>query len=544
MTAALFRRLYLVSAAALLAAMLLTGVITYSRAQDAAREVLFAEARSAAAYADGGIEPGKAADGHRIQVAKADGTVLYDSEGSREADTLYGLEEFDAAIRNGSGSAVTRVGGRRQISCCVLTEGGSVVRVSGRAPGLSDIAAGVILPFLAAALMCVPAAYLVARRLAVRLRTYIARIDSDGADKAGYYPELEPLLGRLRRQNTFIRSHISELGRKQEEFGVITENMSEGFIVTNSAREILSYNSSAVRILGSGLAAGRPTVDALRHSEIFKGAVDTALEGRHNEQLMNIDGSFYRIIANPVCHDSEITGSVIVILDVTEKENREQMRREFTSNVSHELKTPLTSVRGAAELLSGGMVKPEDVPAFAGMIYSETGRLVTLIEDILRLSEFDEAGLQPEKTRVDLYEICASAVERLHSAAARLELTVTLEGEHTEIDGVPTMLDEMVFNLCDNAIKYNVPAGRVDVRVGRRDGSPFVSVADTGIGIPKEHLGRVFERFYRVDKSRSKAIGGTGLGLSIVKHAANNHGAQIELESEPGRGTTVTVVFG
>ena len=253
--------------------------------------------------------------------------------------------------------------------------------------------------------------------------------------------------------------------------------------------------------------------------------------------------SYYSVIANPVYRDGEITGAVAVILDVTEKEKMDMMRREFTSNVSHELKTPLTSIKGAAELIKSGMVRQEDLPSFGGMIFDESSRLVTLIDDILRLSQFDEEKIMLEKCDCDLYDIAEEVIKRLEDTAAERNVAVTLKGEHKTVFGVPTMLDEMIYNLCENAVKYNNENGSVLITVmGQSDGVRF-SVADTGIGIAQEQLSRVFERFYRADKSRSKSIGGTGLGLSIVKHAAAFHNAVVDISSTENVGTTVTVLF-
>ncbi len=453
--------------------------------------------------------------------------------------------EIADAIATGTGRAIrfSNTAAERYIYYAMLLDNGMVIRVSGANISAFSLMAALLLPMLLVLLLFAGFAYMLARQISRSMRQSAEAIDLGSPDKSTSCPEFAPLLDKIRQQSVFIKEHISSLSRRQDEFGVITENMDEGFIVVNRQREILSFNASAIRILGSGLSSYHPTVDSLDSSEPLVIAVNTALSGRHNEQALTLDGAVYRIIANPVYHRSDITGAVIVIIDVTEKESLEQMRREFTSNVSHELKTPLTSIQGAAEMLANGLVRPEDTHAFADTIHREANRLVSLIDDILRLSQLDETGILPEMSCIDLYSACSSVIDRLHPTAARQGISLSLSGKTVCINGVPTIIDELIYNLCDNAIKYNKPSGSVEVTVGTEDEMPYISVSDTGIGIGKEHLGRIFERFYRVDKSRSRAIGGTGLGLSIVKHAAARHNAEISIESEEDRGTTIKISF-
>ena len=278
-------------------------------------------------------------------------------------------------------------------------------------------------------------------------------------------------------------------------------------------------------------------------SHEFRTAVDEALAGHHHEENLKIGTRMYQIIANPVTEKQNVTGAVIVILDITEREEREDLRREFSANVSHELKTPLTSISGYAEIMKNGLVKPEDMKRFSENIYQEAQRMITLIGDIIKLSQLDENRVELEKQAVDLYPIAQSVVSRLKERASQAKVTLEIRGEGQIIEGTSQILDEMIYNLCDNGIKYNKAGGHVNVTVGSRQGCPFVSVEDNGIGIPEEDQKRVFERFYRVDKSHSRQIGGTGLGLSIVKHGAIYHNAKVEMESTPGRGTSITIVF-
>ena len=334
------------------------------------------------------------------------------------------------------------------------------------------------------------------------------------------------------------------LRHKQDEFRILTENMSEGFLVVDKNTEILSYNSSALKLLGVSEGKNETeTKHTLSGNESFKSTVFSALSGEHNEQVIQLENRFYHIIANPVYEDERINGVILIIIDVTEKELREKMRSEFTSTVSHELKTPLTSIYGVSDMLMAGLVRPEDITEFAKSIHDEAGRLISLVNDIIKLSQLDENVVPIEKTEVDLYDLCNDVLNRLHNSIDEKHISVTLSGEHAIITGVSVVLDELVHNLCDNAVKYNKENGEINVNVTHSDGHIILTVADTGIGIPQKQVDRVFERFYRVDKSHSKKIGGTGLGLSIVKHAAGFHGGTVRIESKENVGTKVTVTL-
>ena len=338
---------------------------------------------------------------------------------------------------------------------------------------------------------------------------------------------------------------MKSLREKQEEFTSITENMSEGFLVLDNNTDILSYNTSALRLLGAETVPAESHVSALalNRSAGFRSAVDGALAGKRSEQLVRQGGRCCQVMANPVLRDGEVEGAVVVILDITEREERENLRREFTANVSHELKTPLTSISGFAEIIKNGIVKPEDIPRFAGNIYEESQRLVTLVDDILNLSRLDEADVQLEREDFDLSSLARDVAGRLKASAKKNGVVITVIGDKAEINGVKSIVDEMVFNLVDNAVKYNKQNGRVTVTVDSSSDGTALTVTDTGIGIPQADVDRVFERFYRVDKSHSKEIGGTGLGLSIVKHGAAFHNAKVSLQSTEGEGTTVRLVF-
>ena len=373
----------------------------------------------------------------------------------------------------------------------------------------------------------------------------INRLDLDHPADNEIYDELSPLLGKISRQNEVIAQQMKSLREKQEEFTSITENMSEGFLVLDNNTDILSYNTSALRLLGAETVPAESHVSALalNRSAGFRSAVDGALAGKRSEQLVRQGGRCCQVMANPVLRDGEVEGAVVVILDITEREERENLRREFTANVSHELKTPLTSISGFAEIIKNGIVKPEDIPRFAGNIYEESQRLVTLVDDILNLSRLDEADVQLEREDFDLSSLARDVAGRLKASAKKNGVVITVIGDKAEINGVKSIVDEMVFNLVDNAVKYNKQNGRVTVTVDSSSDGTALTVTDTGIGIPQADVDRVFERFYRVDKSHSKEIGGTGLGLSIVKHGAAFHNAKVSLQSTEGEGTTVRLVF-
>lgn len=377
----------------------------------------------------------------------------------------------------------------------------------------------------------------------------INELDLDHPDSGRLYDELAPLVGKVERQQRTICQQMDTLRTKQREFTAITENMSEGFLVVGKQGEVASYNTSALKILDVEIPVpeertpGSLNILNFNRSHEFRTAVDEALAGHHHEENLKIGIRMYQIIANPVTEKQNVTGAVIVILDITEREEREDLRREFSANVSHELKTPLTSISGYAEIMKNGLVKPEDMKRFSENIYQEAQRMITLIGDIIKLSQLDENRVELEKQAVDLYPIAQSVVSRLKERASQAKVALEIRGEGQIIEGTSQILDEMIYNLCDNGIKYNKAGGHVNVTVGSRQGCPFVSVEDNGIGIPEEDQKRVFERFYRVDKSHSKAIGGTGLGLSIVKHGAAFHGADLSLESQPDRGTTIRLTF-
>ena len=548
MTGKILRISYLVAISALLASALLFFGVMYRDYEDGA----FARLRAEAAAISQGLDAAGSdyfdsfAPDDRVTWIAANGTVLYDSAAPAQLlESHAGREEIDQALQTGEAqtSRYSKTLLQRTFYYAKLLEGGTVLRVSCTQNSLPAMILMLLTPFLWVATLVLILCGVLSYRLARQITKPLNAINPDNPAPLPSYPELTPLFDKLREQNRTIGKQMSELQLRQREFTAITENMREGFLLVDCKMHVLSSNHSALEVLGRReLKPGCLLYDAECSQEIFD-AVDTALSGSHAELLLTIDETSWQVLANPVVASGQVAGAVVLFMDVTEREQRERLRREFSANVSHELKTPLTSISGFAELMKEGLVPPEKIPEFSGDIYKESLRLIGLVNDIIQLSRLDENSTQFQRAPVDLYDLCAQSIEQLSPVAARQSVTLELTGEHAEIMGVEQLLKEMIYNLLDNAIKYNVPGGSVTASVRKSAGRTILSVADTGIGIPYAHQPRVFERFYRVDKSHSKEVGGTGLGLSIVRHAAQYHGARLELKSQPGKGTTITVTF-
>lgn len=548
MTGKILRISYLVAISALLASALLFFGVMYRDYEDGAFARLRAEA---AAIAQGLGAVGSDyfdsfAPDDRVTWIAANGTVLYDSAAPAQLlESHADREEIDHALQTGEAqtSRYSKTLLQRTFYYAKLLEDGTVLRVSCTQNSLPAMILMLLTPFLWVATLVLILCGVLSYRLARQITKPLNAINPDNPAPLPSYPELTPLFDKLREQNRTIGKQMNELQLRQREFTAITENMREGFLLVDCKMHVLSSNHSALEVLGGReLKPGCLLYDAECSQEIFD-AVDTALSGSHAELLLTIDETSWQVLANPVVASGQVAGAVVLFMDITEREQRERLRREFSANVSHELKTPLTSISGFAELMKEGLVPPEKIPEFSGDIYKESLRLIGLVNDIIQLSRLDENSTQFQRAPVDLYDLCAQSIERLSPVAARQSVTLALTGEHAEIEGVEQLLKEMIYNLLDNAIKYNVPGGSVTASVRQSAGRTILSVADTGIGIPYAHQPRVFERFYRVDKSHSKEVGGTGLGLSIVRHAAQYHGARLELKSQPGKGTTITVTF-
>ena len=483
---------------------------------------------------------------NRITWVAQDGTVLYDNEADAAAmENHADREEIQEALFGIQGTARRESATLSQLTIYVAhrLDDGSVIRLAGSQSTVVHLLMAMAPPIVLILIVTLIFAAALSSRLTKRLVRPILELDLERPEDSEVYDELSPLLTRIRRQNDTIRAQMDQLRQQKQEFTALTENMSEGFLLLDAKGRVLSYNTGVLRLLGAAAPAEEASVLTLDRSDVFQQLVEQVLDGRRSQVRMERAGRILQLLGDPVLRDGETAGAVLVLLDVTEREQAEQMRREFTANVSHELKTPLTSISGMAEIMKDGLVKQEDVRGFAADIYQESQRLIRLVEDILHLSRLDEGGGGLERQEIDLLDLARTVEDRLQSTAKQHQVELELTGDHAAIQGLPSVVEEMVYNLCDNAIKYNRPGGKASVQVEDGADAVTVTVSDTGIGIPPEDRKRVFERFYRVDKSHSKAIGGTGLGLSIVKHGAALHNAQVELDSAPGKGTTVRLRF-
>lgn len=483
--------------------------------------------------------------GERVTLIAPDGTVVADTDANAaEMENHLERSEVRQAVENGSGTSVrySETLTEKIIYYAVKMPDGNILRVSVKHYTVITILLGLVQPILVILLIASAFCFMLSSRASKSIVKPINSLDLDAPENNDAYEELAPLLKKISRQRRVIDEQLQTARQKQEEFRLITENMSEGFLVIDSERNVLTYNSAALRLLGiSEPPSGN--VLAINRAGPFRNAVEHALSGERTENEMTFGESSYGIIANPVFDGGKVIGAVIVIPDMTERVQRERLRREFTANVSHELKTPLTSISGFAEMMINGV--PDDIAAdFSRSIYDEAQRLIVLVGDIIKLSELDENSTRFERERVNLRELSEDVAKRLELAAENKNVAVAVIG-NAQITGVRKILDEMLFNLCDNAIKYNKNGGSADVVISSdaEKHTVTLTVRDTGIGIPAYAQSRVFERFYRVDKGRSKSAGGTGLGLAIVKHGAICHNAEIQLKSEENKGTEISVIF-
>lgn len=482
----------------------------------------------------------------RVTWIDADGTVLFDNYADTATmDNHLDRREVADAIENGTGFA-SRYSGTLSVKTEYYArklEDGTILRIAVDHTSVFQLLYRLLLPLIGVLGLLVFLAAVLSGRIAKQAVRPINDIDLDHVEDTEPYEELSPLLTKISSQSRRIEEQVEQLQRQRREFEAITENMSEGFLIVDSHTNLLSYNSSAKRMLGVENLPEHETVLAINRSSGFRGVLEKALAGRHSQTIFQYKERQYQFLANPVCQHGQIVGAVILLMDVTERMEQEAMRREFTANVSHELKTPLTSISGYAEIIEAGIVKEEDISRFAGKIHEEAMRLLTLVNDILKISRLDEDVDLPEKESVDLYSLSEQILSRLQPQAEKRDIHMELSGDHESVLGQRQVLDDMVFNLCDNAIKYNKEQGSLIVRIQKTEEGICLSVQDTGVGIPYEHRERIFERFYRVEKSHSKELGGTGLGLSIVKHGAQLHDAQIRVRSTVGQGTTITLIF-
>ena len=547
MTSKIFRSVFFTSVLTLLASLVLVLGVLFGAFENQIEK----ELKSEAGYIAYTIENGNmdffnrfSDSGKRVTLIDPNGEVIADTEADAgKMDNHSDREEVKEALKDGSGTNVrySRTLTEKTVYYAQRLSNGTVLRVSTTQYTIITIILGLLQPLIFVLVIAMALSLFLSSKVSKRLVKPINSIDLDNPENCDTYDELSPLLHKIINQNRTIARQIEKARQVQEEFRLITENMSEGFLVIDKNTKILSYNSAALKLLDAEKA--EDNVLTLNRTSGFIDAVTTALDGRRAENAMLHGDRTYNLIANPVFNSGEVIGAVIVIIDVTETAKREAMRREFTANVSHELKTPLTSISGFAELMKAGGIPEETVVDFSTSIYTEAQRLITLVTDIIKISELDEKNDRHDWEKVNLYELSRDVIKRLKISAEKKNVSFTLNGGDAEVYGVRQILDEMVYNLCDNAIKYNKEGGRVSVSVKDSDKGVTLSVSDTGIGIPQTQQSRIFERFYRVDKSRSKAEDGTGLGLSRVKHGAIYHNAEISVESEIGKGTKMTILF-
>lgn len=482
----------------------------------------------------------------RITYIDQDGTVLFDNEADvSEMKNHSDRTEFQKAEKYGAGesSRYSDTLSEKTIYYALRLKDGTVLRVSGTQDSVLALVENLIFPLCGLLCLMLILSGIMASAISKRIVKPINELDLESPEENRIYEELFPLLSKIHRQNREIQNQLELAKQQQEEFALITENMQEGLIVIDKYTMILSANSSAWNLFHMDRVCQGESVYCLDREEEFRHAIEQVLSGEHTELVLKLNGSDIQLIANPVIRDKKTEGAVVLLVNVTEKLERESLRREFSANVSHELKTPLTSISGFAEIMQGGLVKNEDIPKFAGRIYKESQRLLQLVEDVIQISQLDEEKTSYVWEPVDVYQVCKNAFESLKEKAKRLNVHLYICGERMKMEAVRTLLEEAIYNVCDNAIKYNRNDGSVSVFLTQTAQEIQIVVKDTGVGIPKEDQDRVFERFYRVDKSHSKEIGGTGLGLSIVKHAVGALKGSVILRSEEGNGTEICMKF-
>lgn len=481
----------------------------------------------------------------RFTVVGADGTVLYDTQAiANEMENHADREEIIEAFQSGKGNSARTSSTLTEKTFyeAVLLENGDVLRISVNQLTIGALIVGMLPAIFVIILIATVVAIILSLTMAKHVTEPLMNLDLEHPAENVAYEELTPILTKLHKQHKQIKKQTKSIRRKSEEFDQIVASMNEGLVLLDEHAMILSINQAAKKIFGVNKdAKGDDFLLYDRTSKTSK-AIWDALEAKHSEYTEERNSSVYQFTVNPIESSGKVLGVIILVFDVTDRAFAERNRQEFTANVTHELKTPLQSIIGSAELLETGLVKDEDKGKFIGNIRKEASRLVSLINDIIRLSQLDE-NVESATETVELMSVANEVVEVLSASASEKNISLYVDGEPCTIFGVQRYIYEIIYNLCDNAIRYNVDGGKVTIKISKESGSPEISVTDTGIGIAPEHQGRIFERFYRVDKSHSKETGGTGLGLSIVKHAVQYHNAKVSLESEVGNGTTVTVKF-
>lgn len=482
----------------------------------------------------------------RITYISSDGEVLYDSQAEAGImDNHSDREEVKEALENGYGESerMSATLSEKTVYYALKLDNGNVLRVSSTQYSVLALILELVQPLLWVLLLMFVLSGVFASKISGKIVEPVNQLDLEHPEDNQIYDELSPLLSRLHKQNKKIQEQLELARQQQEEFSIITENMQEGLLVIDRYTMILSGNSSVWKLFKVKKSKIGDSVYSLDRSEDFRKTVEQVLDGKHSSALLKMDGEYVQVLANPVIRGVNPVGAVLLLMNVTEKVERENLRREFSANVSHELKTPLTSISGFAEIIQDGFVKEEDIKQFAGRIYKEAQRLIQLVEDTIKISQLDEGEMPYEWEKVDLYTMSKSIFDTLKDAAFKKNVHLFIDGERMICTTVRPIMEEILYNLCDNAVKYNREDGTVSIKLMQTQEDVSITVSDNGIGIPKEDQNRVFERFYRVDKSHSKEIGGTGLGLSIVKHGVAFLGGTLEMSSEEGKGTEIQVTF-
>ena len=548
MTKKIFHSIVIVAASVLLASLVIISSCFYEYFGRLQRQEMKDELYLAAtAVEHGGDDYLKnISSGHfRLSLIAKDGSVLYDTAADAESlENHGGREEIKQALESGEGESIRYSSTllQKTIYCAKRLDDGRVLRISVSRATVGAIAMGMISPIIAVGVGALVLSGVLASRLAKRIVEPLNRLDLEHPLDNDSYEELSPLLSRINKQRAQIAEQLAELRHRTDEFEQVTGNMKEGLVLIDTNENVLSINSAARNIFSAAEDCIGKSFLTVDRSRDLNAAIHSAFEHGHSEIHSDKNGRTYQFDISRIDSDGSAFGAVILLFDITDRENAEKLRREFTANVSHELKTPLQGIIGSAELIESGMVKAADMPRFVGHIREEAQRLVSLVNDIIRLSQLDEGDSLPME-RVDLLAVAEEAAADLSEAAKARNISLLAEGESVFVFGIKRLLYEVIYNLGENAVKYNVENGNVLISVAKEENSAVLTVKDSGIGIAPEHQSRIFERFYRVDKSHSKASGGTGLGLSIVKHAVQRHGGKIELESEPGKGTTIRVIL-
>ena len=549
MTKRIFRSICIVAIAVFLASLVLIMGVLYDYFSGQQMKSLKTEtALCAAAVENDGLtylESVSEGD-YRITWISADGTVLFDNKAQTDnMENHLEREEIKEALNNGEGESARRSDTlmEKQLYSARKLSDGTILRLSESYLAWWSLVLSMLQPIIIVIAIAIGLSLFLAYRLSRHIVKPLNELDLDNPNTDSVYEEITPLVTRIKSQQQQLRLQKTELKQKQEEFDAATGSMNEGIILLSESGAVLSINKSATKLLGiSRYCLGKDLL-LFNNSFEIQELLRIAQDGNRTEKIIPIDDRDYQFNASPILSDGKVSGIALIIFDITEKEKAEEARREFTANVSHELKTPLQNISGSAELLSNGLVKPEDVPKFAEQIFGESKRMVTLVDDIIKLSHLDEGAEDMTRQTVDLYELADLTVRNLSPVAASANVKLVLTGEKSELQGIPQLLSGIIYNLCDNAIKYNHAGGSVNVEVKSTDKDVILTVSDTGIGIPPEAQERIFERFYRVDKSRSKSVGGTGLGLSIVKHSVKLHGGEIEIRSVVDKGTTMIITL-